>query len=63
LQSYVSHFLTSTEFLLYNLIAGRYILRDRKDVFQEALAEPLGWELKARAMNTQMGGGCDEVPW
>jgi hypothetical protein len=34
-----------------------YILRGRKDAFQDALAGPLGCELKARAMNTQMGGG------
>ncbi|WJX66237.1 hypothetical protein P8452_50813 [Trifolium repens] len=33
----------------------------RKDAFQDALAGPLGCELKARAMNTQMGGGVLKI--
>ncbi|WJX66228.1 hypothetical protein P8452_50806 [Trifolium repens] len=37
------------------------MIRSRKDAFQDALAGPLGCELKARAMNTQMGGGVLKI--
>ncbi|WJX11535.1 hypothetical protein P8452_02138 [Trifolium repens] len=40
-----------------HVVVSGYILRGRKDAFQDALAGPLRCELKARAMNTQMGGG------
>ncbi|WJX66238.1 hypothetical protein P8452_50813 [Trifolium repens] len=37
------------------------VSKSRKDAFQDALAGPLGCELKARAMNTQMGGGVLKI--
>jgi len=38
-----------------------YTLGGRKIAFQNALAGPLGCVPKATTMNTQMGGGFDEV--